>query len=91
MNILFIMIPMAIVLVVVAIAFFFWATNNKQFDDLDSPAYRMLLDDERDAVMQANKSKTARKTSQTSQTTPETTAEDSPSETHHAKQNSHHG
>ncbi len=53
MNIIFIMIPMAIVLIAVAVAFFFWATNNKQFDDLDSPAYRILLDDERDAVMKS--------------------------------------
>lgn len=52
MNILFIMIPMAVILLAVAIGFFFWATNSKQFDDLDSPGYRMLLDDERDAVMQ---------------------------------------
>ncbi len=59
MNILFIMIPMAIVLVIVAVAFFFWATNNKQFDDLDSPAYRILLDDERDAVMQSAQSDNA--------------------------------
>ncbi|MGY0399476.1 MAG: cbb3-type cytochrome oxidase assembly protein CcoS [Ostreibacterium sp.] len=53
MSILFIMIPMAIVLVAMAVFFFFWAANNKQFDDLDSPAYRILLDDERDAVMQS--------------------------------------
>lgn len=55
MNILFIMIPMAVVLVVVAVAFFFWAANNKQFDDLDSPGYRILLDDEKDATMQKNR------------------------------------
>lgn len=54
MNILFIMIPMAIILVIVAVSFFFWAANNKQFDDLDSPAYRILLDDEKDAIMQKN-------------------------------------
>lgn len=52
MNILFIMIPMAVILVMVAVVFFFWATNNKQFDDLDSPGYRILLDDEKDATMQ---------------------------------------
>lgn len=55
MNILYIMIPLAIVLVIMAIFFFFWAVNNKQFDDLDSPAYRILLDDEHDAVMQQPK------------------------------------
>lgn len=52
MNILFIMIPMAVILLAVAVIFFFWATNNKQFDDLDSPGYRILLDDEKDATMQ---------------------------------------
>ncbi len=55
MNILFVMIPMAVILVIVAVLFFFWAANNKQFDDLDSPALRILLDDEHDAVMQSKK------------------------------------
>lgn len=55
MNILFIMIPMAVVLVIVAVAFFFWAANNKQFDDLDSPGFRILLDDEKDATMQQHR------------------------------------
>lgn len=59
MNILFIMIPLAIVLVVVAVFFFFWAANNKQFDDLDSPAYRILLDDDHDAVMMQGKQQSA--------------------------------
>ncbi|MBS9781616.1 MAG: cbb3-type cytochrome oxidase assembly protein CcoS [Gammaproteobacteria bacterium] len=61
MNIIFIMIPMAIALIAMAVAFFFWATNNKQFDDLDSPAYRILLDDERDAVMKSAQSDPANK------------------------------
>ncbi len=48
MEILFILIPMAIVLLGIAIFAFFWAVNNKQFDDLDSPAYIVLLDDKID-------------------------------------------
>jgi len=30
-----------------AIAAFFWAVRNGQFDDLESPAWRILLDDDR--------------------------------------------
>lgn len=45
MNILFILIGLAVLVLVVAIIAFFWAVNNKQFDDLDSPAYRVLFDD----------------------------------------------
>lgn len=62
MNILFIMIPMAVILLAVAVIFFFWATNNKQFDDLDSPGYRILLDDEKDATMQKKNTSKIKKT-----------------------------
>ncbi len=46
MNILLILIPISLLLVVVAISAFFWAVDNGQFDDLDSPALEMLRDDE---------------------------------------------
>lgn len=46
MNILLILIPISVLLVVVAIWAFFWAVDNGQFDDLDSPALEMLRDDE---------------------------------------------
>ncbi len=45
MTILFVLIPLAIILLSVAVFAFFWAVNNEQFDDLDSPAYMVLLDD----------------------------------------------
>jgi cbb3-type cytochrome oxidase maturation protein len=45
MNALFLLIPLSLVLVGLAVAIFFWAVHAGQFDDLDSPAYRILLDD----------------------------------------------
>jgi cbb3-type cytochrome oxidase maturation protein len=46
MSILYLMIPMGIVLVIAALWIFFWAVDNGQFDDLESPAWRILLDDD---------------------------------------------
>lgn len=47
MNIIFILIPLGLVLLVAAIAAFFWAVRNGQFDDLETPAWRILMDDDR--------------------------------------------
>ena len=47
MTIIFVLIPISLLLLVVAIGAFFWATRSGQFDDLDSPAHRILLDDDR--------------------------------------------
>jgi cbb3-type cytochrome oxidase maturation protein len=47
MNIIFILIPLGLVLLIAAVWAFFWAIRNDQFDDLDSPAWRILLDDDR--------------------------------------------
>jgi len=46
MNILFALIPLAILLLAFAVWAFFWAVRSGQFDDLDTPAVRILLDDE---------------------------------------------
>ncbi len=46
MNIIFLLIPLSIALVALAIWAFFWAVGNGQFDDLDGPAYQVLLDDD---------------------------------------------
>lgn len=46
MSILFALIPLAIVLLAVAVWAFFWAVRSGQFEDLDTPAVRILLDDD---------------------------------------------
>ena len=39
------MIPMAIILGIGFVVGFIWAARSGQFDDLESPAHRMLTDD----------------------------------------------
>jgi len=46
MTILFALIPLAMLLLIFAVWAFFWAVRTGQFDDLDTPAVRILLDDE---------------------------------------------
>jgi cbb3-type cytochrome oxidase maturation protein len=46
MNILLYLIPIALTLGAAGLIAFFWAMRNKQFDDLDGAAHRMLRDDE---------------------------------------------
>jgi len=45
MNILFLLIPLSLVLVVLIVWAILWAVRSGQFDDLEGPAYRILLDD----------------------------------------------
>lgn len=45
MNILFLMVPMAILLGVGFVIAFIWAIRQGQFDDVDTPARRLLNDD----------------------------------------------
>lgn len=47
MSSLYLLIPLALVLLGVSVWAFFWAVRASQFDDLDSPALQILLDDER--------------------------------------------
>lgn len=47
MNILFLMIPMALILGIVFVGIFFWAASNGQLDDLETPAHRILNDNQR--------------------------------------------
>ena len=46
MNIIYILIPLSVILMVLAIAFFFWAVRNDQFDDLETPALDILDEEE---------------------------------------------
>lgn len=46
MDILYLLIPLALVLLAVAIGAFIWASRSGQFEDLDGPAYRILMDDD---------------------------------------------
>ncbi len=47
MSILYVLIPLALLILGGAVWAFFWAVGSGQFDDLDTPAVRILLDDDR--------------------------------------------
>lgn len=46
MEILYMLIPLAVVLLGVAVAFFIWTVKSGQYDDLEGPAHRILMDDD---------------------------------------------
>jgi cbb3-type cytochrome oxidase maturation protein len=50
MDILYLLVPMSILLVFVIGAIFWWSLKNGQFEDMDGPAYRVLMDDDRAVV-----------------------------------------
>lgn len=46
MNIIYVLIPIAIILVVIAIIVFFWAVKTDQFEDLERHGQSILFDDD---------------------------------------------
>jgi cbb3-type cytochrome oxidase maturation protein len=45
MSVIFIVLPIALVVVLLAVVAFIWGARRGQFDDLETPALRMLHDD----------------------------------------------
>lgn len=46
MSVLYIVVPLALIVVAAAVVAFAWAARHGQFDDLDTPAVRALFDEE---------------------------------------------
>lgn len=46
MSVLFIVLPLAVLMAIIAVIAFIWGVRTGQFDDLSTPASRMLHDDE---------------------------------------------
>ena len=46
MEIIYLLIPLSLVLVAGIVWAFFWAVKSGQFDDLEGPAHRILMDDD---------------------------------------------
>ena len=63
MKIIYILIPLSLMLLSLAVWAFFWAVRNDQFDDLDTPAMD-ILDDNEEQRSQGSESETARPDSQ---------------------------
>ncbi|WP_048307607.1 cbb3-type cytochrome oxidase assembly protein CcoS [Halomonas sp. PR-M31] len=60
MSILYLLIPISLLLLSLAVWAFFWAVKHDQFDDLEGPAYRILFDeDENDLTAEQRQRKRA--------------------------------
>ena len=46
MSVIYIVLPLAVVLAAVGLGAFIWSARRGQFDDLETPAVRMLHDDD---------------------------------------------
>ena len=46
MEIVFLLVPLALVLVVIIVWVFLWAVRSDQFEDLEGPAHRILMDED---------------------------------------------
>lgn len=46
MDIIYLLLPVALIIVIIIIAVFYWAVKSDQFEDLEGPAHRILMDDD---------------------------------------------
>ena len=46
METIYLLLPVALIIVIVIIAVFFWAVKSDQFEDLEGPAHRIIMDDD---------------------------------------------
>lgn len=46
MDIIYLLIPIALILVSIIIWLFLWAVKSSQFDDMEGPAHKIIMDDD---------------------------------------------
>jgi cbb3-type cytochrome oxidase maturation protein len=51
MSSLYMLIPIAVLLIAGAIWFFVWSVRTGQFEDMEGPAHRILMDDDDDPLV----------------------------------------
>jgi cbb3-type cytochrome oxidase maturation protein len=61
MSSLYLLIPLSLIFLAAAIALFFWAIKNNQFDDFQGPANRIVLDDKLEKKQAENSRKSKEK------------------------------
>lgn len=55
MDILYLLIPLSVVLVFLIGVMFWWFLKSGQFDDLEGPGYRVLMDDDKPEAKEQNR------------------------------------
>jgi cbb3-type cytochrome oxidase maturation protein len=63
MSILFVLIPLGMIFLGAAIWAFLWAVRSGQFDDMEGPAHRILMDDDDPRIPGRSKAAEDEKTS----------------------------
>ena len=48
MEILYLLVPLSVAFVFLIAYFFWWSLKNGQYEDMDGPGYKILMDDDRD-------------------------------------------
>lgn len=46
MEVIYLLVPLSLAFISIAIYVFFWAIKSEQFDDMEGPAHRILMDDQ---------------------------------------------
>ena len=59
MEVIYYLIPGMIIVGLILVAVLYWAARSGQFDDLEGPAHRILMDDD-DPLLPSNRATTAR-------------------------------
>jgi cbb3-type cytochrome oxidase maturation protein len=54
-DIIYVLVPLSIALIGIAVFVFFWAVKGGQFDDLESPAHKILFDDDEHLIQRKDK------------------------------------
>ena len=49
MDIIYLLIPISLLLVIIIIAVLFWAVRSGQYDDMEGPRHRILMDDDEES------------------------------------------
>lgn len=52
MESLYFLVPLAAIIALIIVGILFWATKSGQFDDLEGPAHRILLDDDEQETLE---------------------------------------
>lgn len=64
METIFVLLPLALLIAAIAVGFFVWAARSGQFDDLETPAVRILFDDEEPRRSEASTTTSTRRVRQ---------------------------
>ena len=57
MEIMYLLVPLSVVLVFVIAVIFWWSLRDGQFEDLEGPGYRVLMDDDKSHDKPMNETK----------------------------------